>query len=69
MGYYPEQIEELEQTIAAVDCDTVVVATPIDLRHLVRIEQDSTRVHYDLVDLEGPTLSEEIAAFIDGLKS
>jgi predicted GTPase len=30
MGYYPEQVKELEDTIAASDCDTVVIATPID---------------------------------------
>jgi predicted GTPase len=67
MGYYPEQIHELEQTISAVDCDTVVVATPMDLRHLIRIPQTTTRVRYDLVDLEEPTLRQEIQAFLDGM--
>ncbi|HXV62715.1 MAG TPA: cyclic 2,3-diphosphoglycerate synthase [Vicinamibacteria bacterium] len=67
MGYYPEQIEELERTIAAVDCDTVVVATPIDLRHLIDIRQDSTRIRYDLEDLPGPTLRGEIEAFVANL--
>jgi predicted GTPase len=63
MGYYPLQFEELERTIAAVDCDTVVVATPIDLRHLIRIRQDVTRVRYDLEDMPGPALSDEVEAF------
>jgi len=67
MGYYPEQIAELEQTIRAADCDTVVVATPIDLRHLIDIPQETTRVHYDLEDLPGPTLRDEIQGFIDAL--
>jgi predicted GTPase len=64
MGYYPEQIRELEETIRAVKCDTVVIATPIDLRHLVQIAQATTRVRYDLDDLQGPTLRDEIQAFL-----
>ena len=31
MGYGARQIQELEKTINAVDCDLVLVATPIDL--------------------------------------
>jgi predicted GTPase len=68
MGYYPEQIRELQETIAAVDCDTVVIATPIDLRRLIGIRQDATRVRYDLEDLPGPTLSAEIDAFVASRK-
>lgn len=64
MGYYREQIRDLEETIAAVDCDTVVIGTPIDLRHLVAIRQPCSRVRYELVDMEGGTLEEEVAAFL-----
>jgi predicted GTPase len=64
MGYYREQVKDLEETIAAVDCDTVVIATPIDLRHLVKIRQETTRVRYELVDMEGGTLEEEVAQFV-----
>jgi len=31
MGYGDEQIRDLETTVNAVDCDLVLVATPIDL--------------------------------------
>jgi hypothetical protein len=55
-------------TTRAADCDTVVVATQIDLRHLVRIPQ-ATRVRYDLDDLPGPTLRGEIEACIAGRKA
>lgn len=65
MGYYPEQIEELQRTIAASDCDTVVIATPIDLRHLIEIRQSTTRVRYDLEDMPGPTLGDAIEGFIE----
>jgi predicted GTPase len=65
MGYYPEQIEDLEKTIDAADCDTVVIATPIDLRHIVAIQKPSSRVRYELADMEGGTLEEEISSFVD----
>lgn len=48
MGYSPEQISDLQATINAVDCDYVVVGTPIDLRKVVEIEKPSVRVKYDL---------------------
>lgn len=32
MGYWPEQIRDLEASINAVPCDTVIIATPMDLR-------------------------------------
>jgi predicted GTPase len=64
MGYYPEQVKDLEETIAAADCDTVVIGTPIDLRHLVAIQKPSSRVRYELVDMEGGTLEEEITRFV-----
>jgi predicted GTPase len=67
MGYYAEQIEELARTIAAVDCETVVIATPIDLRHLIEIPHAVTRVRYDLEDMPGPALKDEIETFVAGL--
>ncbi len=52
MGYSERQIRELEETINNSDCDVVVVATPIDLRRIVRINKPTVRVTYDFdVDL------------------
>ena len=64
MGYYPEQIAELEQTVLRSDCDAVVVGTPIDLGHLIRFDRPSARVRYELTDRDGPTLADSIAAFL-----
>ena len=69
MGYYPEQIRELEQTINRADCDSVVIASPIDLRRLIKIDKPSTYVLYDLVDMERPFLREKIEEFISDMKS
>jgi predicted GTPase len=52
MGYSTEQIKELEETIQHCMCDAVVIATPMDLRRKIRINQPSVRVNYDFnIDL------------------
>jgi predicted GTPase len=59
MGYSPEQIAEMEQTIEAVPCDLVVVATPVDLGRVARFSKPSVRVRYELEEVEGaPTILE-----------
>ncbi len=60
MGYSPEQVQELENTINAVDCDTVLFATPIDLGRLLKINKPTARVRYELADMKDPTLAQEI---------
>ena len=67
MGYYPEQVRELEETVRAVDCDSVVIATPIDLRRLIEFDRPATRVRYELADREPPTLAEAMAGFVGRL--
>ncbi len=61
MGYGPHQIEELGQTINATPCDLVIVATPIDLRRVVKIERPTQRVRYELQEVGRPTLKEILA--------
>jgi predicted GTPase len=51
-----QQVEDLERTINAVDCDVVVSATPIDLTRLVKIDKPTLRVRYDYRDNSEPTL-------------
>jgi predicted GTPase len=58
MGYGPQQIKELEQTINATPCDVVVVATPIDLRRVAQINKPCDRVRYELQEIGQPTLTE-----------
>jgi predicted GTPase len=48
MGYGDKQIKDLEETINKVDCDAVVIGTPIDLSRFVKINKPCTRVKYDL---------------------
>jgi predicted GTPase len=48
MGYSDQQIKDLEDTINAVECDSVVIGTPIDLRRIVKIDKPSVRAFYEL---------------------
>jgi len=48
MGYGEQQMKDLEKTINEVECDSVVIGTPIDLGRFINIEKPSTRVRYDL---------------------
>jgi predicted GTPase len=58
MGYSPEQVADLQTTVNAVDCDYVVIGTPIDLRKVIDIERPSVRVAYDLEVKGSPTLED-----------
>jgi predicted GTPase len=52
MGYSETQVRELEETIRGCPCEAVVIATPTELRRMMRIEQPAVRVSYDFdVDL------------------
>ena len=61
LGYYPQQLRELESTIADCDCDSVVIGTPIDLRRVVTIDKPATRVRYDLAEHEPEALRQALS--------
>ena len=46
LGYGEAQLADLQSTIERVPCDTVVVATPIDLSRVVHINKSTARVTY-----------------------
>jgi len=58
MGYSDQQIQELQETINAAPIDLVVIATPIDLRRVIRIQHPSVRVRYELQEIGQPTLAD-----------
>jgi predicted GTPase len=63
MGYGERQIEELEETINATPCDVVIVATPIDLRRVLKhIAHPMDRVRYELQEIGQPTLKDVLGA-------
>lgn len=64
MGYGEAQVRDLEATINSVDCDLVLVATPVDLSRLIDIRHPFLRVTYRLEE-EGDALENAIRASIE----
>jgi len=63
MGYGAEQVRDLEATINAVECDAVVIGTPIDLNRIVKIRKPTVRVGYDLQEIGKPDLADVLRKF------
>jgi predicted GTPase len=64
MGYYPEQLKELEETIDKSECDAVIIGTPFNLRRLLEIKKPCAKVTYDLVDMKGSSLATIVNDYI-----
>jgi predicted GTPase len=64
MGYGEQQLKDLEKTINNTDCDSVIIATPIDLNRIIKIRKPNTRVYYDLQEIGDPNLTQVLAEFI-----
>ena len=58
MGYSEAQRHDLERTINDSDADIVLIATPIDLRKVCKIDKPAVRVFYELEEIAEPTLSD-----------
>src|SRR5262249_9697782 len=56
MGYSAHQMADLEATINATPCDTVLFGTPVDLRRLLTLHVPAVRVSYDIEEIGAPTL-------------
>jgi len=61
MGYGAEQMADLEATIANTPADMVLIATPIDLARIIKIDKPHQRVRYELQEIGRPTLTEILA--------
>ncbi|HXZ20898.1 MAG TPA: hypothetical protein VEG63_13180, partial [Candidatus Acidoferrales bacterium] len=65
MGYSAAQRHELEETINRVPCDLVLVATPIDLARVIRLNKPYLRVTYEVQELTRPGLAKRLAQFAE----
>ena len=63
MGYSATQRHELQETINRVPCDLVMIATPIDLARVVKIDKPCMRVKYEVEDITKPGVVEILAEF------
>lgn len=66
IGYGEQQMRDLEVTIAAADCDVVIIGTPIDLRRVIKIDKPSVRVTYELQEIGRPNLMDALGRFLAG---
>jgi predicted GTPase len=58
LGYSTQQVQDLEASINAVDCDGVVLGTPADLRARMRISKPTVRVRFEGRDAGEPWFSQ-----------
>lgn len=65
MGYGAQQIKDLEATIDNTPCDLVVIATPIDLNRVVKINKPCVKVGYELQDFGKPDIEDVLRGFIE----
>jgi predicted GTPase len=61
MGYGKKQMQELEDTINVIDCDLVIIGTPIDLSRIIKMNKKSIRVKYELQEIGRPDLEEVLS--------
>ncbi len=61
VGYGEAQMAELRQTIERVECDLVLIATPIDLRRAIHFQRPALRVTYELQEIGKPDLDDVLA--------
>ena len=62
VGYHPAQLQALARTIAAVDAEVVVAATPCDLGALIDIDKPVVRARYEFAEAGDSSLG----AYVDG---
>jgi predicted GTPase len=63
MGYSTQQMLELRETIEAVPCDLVLIATPVDLKGLLELDMETVRVAYAIEEAEGTPLRKAVEEF------
>ena len=64
MGYGEVQLKDMETSINNTECDSVVIATPIDLNRIIKIKKPNTRVYYNLQEIGRPNFDQVLADFI-----
>src|SRR4051794_25494071 len=69
MGYNETQRRELEETINRTPCDVVVIATPIDLGRVLKLNKPSVRVGYEIEEITKPSLLDVLTAFSAKMES
>ena len=64
IGYGPEQMADLEATINHTPADVVLVATPVDLVSLLKLEKECVRLTYEIQPLGKPRMEDILVEFL-----
>ena len=64
MGYSASQLNDLIAAINAISCDSIVVATPVNLARLIPLAKPSCRMRYDLEEISRPNLAQTVKVFL-----
>jgi len=65
LGYGEEQLRELEETLRRADCDSIVMATPTDLRRFIKIDKPVAKVTFELEEIGKPDLEDVLSRFVE----
>ncbi|MCG2880657.1 MAG: cyclic 2,3-diphosphoglycerate synthase [Vulcanisaeta sp.] len=65
LGYTPEQIRDLEETIRRTPADVVIMGTPARIEEVVKIDKPIVRARWRLKVLDGPSISQLIDEFLE----
>jgi predicted GTPase len=68
MGYGEQQMKDLETTINNVECESVIIGTPINLARFIKIDKPNTRVYYELAEVSRPNLHDILSDFTKDMK-
>ena len=63
MGYSEQQVKDLEATIENTPCDLVLIATPIDLNRIIKINKPTVKIGYELQEIGEPNFKHVIEDF------
>jgi predicted GTPase len=62
-------MKDLAATIEKTDCDSVVIATPIDLQRVIKISKPCARVEYSLQEIGRPDMEDVLENFIKKIQA
>ncbi|MEJ2153041.1 MAG: GTPase, partial [Gemmatimonadota bacterium] len=60
IGYAPQDLADLEESIRQAECDAVIIGTPSNITNLLSIEQPTVRVKYRFEEREGTALADRV---------
>ena len=64
LGYTRKQIKDLEASINGTPADTIVIATPVDLRKFTKLNKPAVKIDYELEERSGPRLDDILKKYL-----